>query len=197
MSNTFFGAATAGSTSAQFVVNGGNLAATGGGVLTVDLGSLAGTGGQVGNNAAGSAVTFSIGANNTDTTYAGAIVNSVGGGGTTAITKVGSGALTGSGALSYTGVTNANEGTLNVNSALGAGANIVNANGGATNFNVSETLAELNIANGAVVTLGAAAPAPFAGEHSLAAGSAAVPEPGAMSLLVLGTLGFFGRRRRA
>ena len=115
------------------------------------LGSLAGTGGQLGSGAAGT-VTFSIGAKNSDTAYSGAI------------TKVGSGALTVSGTLSYTGVTNIDEGTLNVNSALGAGANVVNANGGETNFNVNETLAELNIGAGAVVTVGDAIPAPFAGE---------------------------------
>ena len=78
-------------------------------------------------------------------------------------TKDGTGALTISGPnLSYTGLTAITGGTLNLDGPIGGGANIVNANGGETNFRVSQPLAELNIANGAVATLGAAAPAPFA-----------------------------------
>ena len=122
------------------------------------------------------------------------------------ITKDGTGALTISGPnLTYTGVTTITDGTLNIDGAIGAGANIVNASGGETNFRVSETLGELNIGNGAVVTLGAAAPAPFVGENGgidfaaalqFGGGTAAVPEPGSASLLLLGALGLLGHRRQ-
>ncbi len=199
-SNTFFGAGTGGSAGAAFVVNASYLSVSVGGVLSVDLGSLAGSGGAIGNNNPGGAVTFSIGGKNTNTVYNGGIVDTNGGGGTTAITKVGTGTLTLNGTLSYTDVTNINSGTLNVNSALGAGANVVNANGGNTNFSVSETLAALNIGNGAVVTIGPAAPAPALPFEQGAAfdsgATAVVPEPGALALLFAGALGMLGRRRR-
>ena len=199
-SNTFFGAPTGGSAGAAFVVNASYLSVSVGGVLGVDLGSLAGSGGAIGNNNAGGAVTFSIGGNNTNTVYNGGIVDSNGAGGTTAITKVGTGTLTLNGTLSYTDVTNINSGTLNVNSALGAGANVVNANGGNTNFSVSETLAALNIGNGAVVTLGPAAPAPgllFAEAAGFDGGAtAAVPEPGPFVSLLSGLAVLLGLRRR-
>ena len=69
----------------------------------------------------------------------------------------------------------------------------MNANGGTTNFGVSQTLGALNIADGAVVTLGTPvmAPAPALMES----GAAAVPEPGTLALLVLGALGLACRRR--
>jgi autotransporter-associated beta strand protein len=113
---------------------------------------------------AGSEVTFSIGGDDTDTTFSGAIVDTVGGGGTTAITKVGTGELTLDGTLSYTGLTTITDGTLDVNTALGTGANVVNADGGTTNFGESQTLAALNIGAGAVVALVTPPPAPATDE---------------------------------
>ncbi len=122
-SNTFFAAATAASASAVWTLNAGTLSNTASGTQTDNLGALSGTtGGSLGNNSAGSAVTYSIGALNTNTSYAGTIVDSVGGGGTTAITKVGSGTLTlagGSGNFAYSGVTTVNGGTLAVGGSFG------------------------------------------------------------------------------
>ena len=72
-----------------------------------------------------------------------------------------------------------NAGRLDITGALGTGGVTLNANTGTTNIGASETFAALNIANGATVTLGAIAPSPE---------FASVPEPGAMSLLMLGAL---------
>lgn len=117
-SNTFFTAANASSGSAAYVQNAGILANSVAGVVTQNLGSLAGTGGSVGNNVAGGAVTFTIGALGTSTTFAGNIVDSVGGGGTTALTKVGGGKLTLSGSNSYTGPTLISGGELAITGSL-------------------------------------------------------------------------------
>ena len=107
------------------------------------------------------------------------------------LTKAGSGTLTLTGALSYTSTTTIVAGTLNVDSAIGTGANIVNANGGTTNFHTSQTLAELNIGDGATVVFGA--PPMFAASVA----TQAVPEPGAIALF-LGGLGLLvASRRRA
>lgn len=118
-------------------------------------------------------------------------------GGSRALTKVGTNALTLNNAATYTGATNVNNGTLNVNGVLGSGSNIVNANAGNTNFGVSETLGALNIADGAVVTLGAPAfAAPFESNAVNSLAVQGVPEPGAATLLFGGLLTLLGMRRR-
>lgn len=125
----------------------------------------------------------------------------------------GSGTWTLSNNNSYTGPTTVTNGVLNINGTIGIGANVVNANGGTTNFGVSQTLSALNIGNGAVVTLSeaVAAPAPefdlgLLGDASAGigagdalvnpAGVAAVPEPGSVALLFGGMLALLGVRRR-
>jgi fibronectin-binding autotransporter adhesin len=113
-SNTFFNSATSSSAATAWVVNSGNLANTLTGSRTLNLGSLAGSGGAVGNNVGSSAITYSIGALNTNTTYSGTIVDSVGGGGTSALTKVGTGTLTLAGHNTYSGNTAVSGGTLQV-----------------------------------------------------------------------------------
>lgn len=95
---------------------------------TIDLGALSGAAGtRLANRQStgtGFTTTFSIGALGTDTTFAGTVVNAISGNGLVALTKVGSGTLTLSGANTYTGGTTISAGTLNAasNKALGNGA---------------------------------------------------------------------------
>lgn len=114
----------------------------------------------------------------------------------------------------------ANDGTLNVNSPLGTGAGTAvvtvndTAGGAATKLRfgtVSQTLNSLTIGAGATVvfTSGAASGALSGGSEGKAAGfgspassfgsggsgSAVVPEPGTIGLLLVGALGVLGRRR--
>ncbi len=133
-------------------------------------------------------------------------VNGVVAAGAFTLTKVGAG-TTNFGATSTmtsVGTLTTSGGTTTVASALGTGTSIVNANA-TTNFSTSQTLAALNISDGAVVTLGAAALAPapefaagFDGGETLAAaaGVASVPEPGSIGLVLAGALAVLGRRRR-
>ena len=99
-----------------------------------------------------------------------------------------------------------NEGATNLNSALGTGASTLNANA-TTNISVSQTLAALNIGDGAVVALtNPPPPAPaFAagndifgqtGEDLAASATQAVPEPGAAALLLSALAMLVGPRRR-
>jgi autotransporter-associated beta strand protein len=99
--------------------------------ITVDIGSLESTGASTqlqGTQSGTTASTYSIGALNTNTTFAGIIAN--GGSATTNITKVGTGTLTLTGASTYTGTTTLSAGGLRVSGSLGATA--VSVNSGAT-----------------------------------------------------------------
>ena len=107
--------------------------------------------------------------------------------------KTGAGTLTLAGTQTYETLT-ANAGTVNVNSMLGTGFSVVNANA-TVNFGASQTLAELNIAAGVEVTFGDGLP--LTGGPGKSGVSAVVPEPGSMGLLLTGALGFLGRRRRS
>ena len=93
-----------------------------------------------------------------------------------------------------------NVGRLDVTGALGTGGVALNASTGTTNIAASETLAALNIANGATVTLGAIPPSPLPdfedGSELLDASVLPVPEPGMLSMLMVGAL-WCARARRA
>jgi autotransporter-associated beta strand protein len=173
--------------------------------------SNAAAAGAVIQNSATGASTLTIGDANATGSFSGTITDG-GVGKALAITKIGGGALTLTGNNPYTGVTNVNAGTLAINGTLGAGANVINANGGVTSFGVSQTLAALNIADGATVVLAPAsspaegepaagfdAPGVFGAEFNGGTGAsavAAVPEPGSVALLLGGALALLGVRRR-
>ena len=104
--------------------------------------------------------------------------------------------------LTSLGTLNATAGTTNVNSVLGTGSSDV-AVTGATSLkfgSVSQTLSSLSIDAGSTVTFGSGL-ASFGGEAdkkapSFGGGSAVVPEPGTIGLLLVGALGVLNRRRR-
>lgn len=79
-----------------------------------------------GSDVSGRICTYQVGARNEDSVFAGRIVNSTG---ATALTKVGTGTLTLSGANTYTGATAVNLGTLDVDGALAAGSAVTVAAG--------------------------------------------------------------------
>jgi rhamnogalacturonan endolyase len=85
---------------------------------TYHIGALTGQSGSILNvTGTTSTATFSIGGNNTSTTFAGAITN---GTGTTALTKIGSGTLTLTGPNTHTGATTVSAGALVVSGSLGS-----------------------------------------------------------------------------
>ncbi|MCE9608942.1 MAG: autotransporter-associated beta strand repeat-containing protein [Chthoniobacter sp.] len=117
--------------------------------------------------------------------------------------KEGAGVLKLDGNQNYTALT-ANAGTTNVNGNFSAGASVaVNNAGTKLRFgSVSQTLNSLSIGAGATVvftsdtasgslTGGGVGKAPAFGS-----GSAVVPEPGTLGLLLVGALGMLNRRRR-
>ncbi len=109
-----------------------------------------------------------------------------------ALTKAGTGTLNLTGPQTYATL-NANDGVTNLNSALGTGTSVLNANA-TVNIHASQTLAALNIADGVEVTFGDGLP--LAGGPDKFGAPALAPEPGSAALLLVGALGVIGRRRR-
>src|SRR5205814_1210825 len=97
--------ASAGSSNATWVLNNnfgsGTRMRFGGWSGSIDMGALSGNGIGLINNTAGT-VTMNVGALNTSTTFSGTMIP---GAGVIALTKVGTGSLTLSGANTYTGLT--------------------------------------------------------------------------------------------
>ena len=141
--------------------------------------------GFVGN---GNTTTLNLDGTNTASVVSGDITGS-----SLSVLKTNTGTWTLSGAQNYNTLTTS-DGITNISGSLTGGTATVNANA-TTNFTASQTLAALNIGDGAVVTLGQLAPFPGNGEGNPQA-FAAVPEPGLIGLLLAGALGLAARRRR-
>ena len=162
---------------------------TSGQTLTVNSGAIT--------SAADTSLTIG-GAGNTTVTTAVALGATTG-----ALTKAGNGTLNiNSGAQTYkTLTTTLGAGTTNVNTAIGGGTTDVVANADVKFGSVSQTFSSLSIGAGATVTFtsGFASFADSGKGVSFgggAPGSAVVPEPGSVGLLMVGALGLLSRRRR-
>ena len=143
---------------------------------------------------------MSVGANNTNATFTG------NGEGAT-FTKVGTAVHDLNGANQNYGTLAVSDGSLNVNGTLGTGISAVTATdtigGAATKLRcgtVSQTLSSLTIGVGATVVFTSVAASGSCGGGGGKAGGfgggAAVPEPGTLGLLLVGTIGVLHRRRR-
>ena len=130
--SSVFNTATATSSNAAYVISSvqgssQGMIAAGNGNYTLQMGSLSGVANSLfrGGNSATGTTTLQVGNLDTNTTFAGIIAN--GATKTMALEKVGTGALTLSGANTYTGDTVVSAGTLLVNGSLGNSAVSVEA----------------------------------------------------------------------
>lgn len=120
-------------------------------------------------------------------------------GGASSLSKTGDGILNLDGTQNYAAF-QASAGTTNVDGALGTGASSVSVTGAGTVLKfgtVNQTLSALTIGAGATVTFtsGAASFTDGGGKAQALGGSAVVPEPGSLGLLLTGILGLFACRR--
>ncbi|RYD31375.1 MAG: hypothetical protein EOP87_14845, partial [Verrucomicrobiaceae bacterium] len=172
----FFNTSFNGSSAATFDLGSRGLTARQGGAF--NLGALAGgTDGYLGmaSNSNSASCTYTIGGNNTSSTFAGVIAN----GSTTKpviVVKTGTGTLTLAGANTYTGATTVNGGTLSVTGSLAASAVTVAASG---------TLGGTGILAGPVSCQGSLAPGTSAGVLALSSGL--VLSPSAVLNMELGS----------
>ena len=146
------GSGTLGSTNGSLTVNSGILDLNG---TTQGIGNLTGSGGTILNNATGTNVTLTIGnGNGAGGDYQGVIANNTSGTGTVALTKIGSGTITLSGANTYSGGTTLSAGTLQLgSSSTGSitngpvGTGTLTLNGGTLSSNVGDFITTRSIAN--------------------------------------------------
>ena len=153
----------------------GTLDLTSTAVSSLTLGGLSGPG--LTTLLVSSPIPLTVGTNNANTTYSGALSSSI----FTSLTKVGSGTLILSGSNTYQGGTDVEAGTLAITtaSALPDGTSLTVAAGGTFVFDPS-------LLTGSPVTGGAVS----------AGAIAAVPEPGTMALLAVGLVVGIGVLRR-
>ena len=166
---------------------GGSVTFTAAGNQTYNLGGL--KGGGLLNAGANS---LRVGSNGESTVSTGGITAA-------ALTKEGAGTLTLTGPQNYaTLTTTAGAGATIVNTAIGTGTTAVVANGNIRFGTVSQRFASLTIGAGAKVTFtsGVASFADEDGKGAAFGGAVAVPEPGALGLLLVGALGLVAARRR-
>jgi autotransporter-associated beta strand protein len=134
---------------------GSRLSAGNAGTTNILLGALSGPSGYLDDNnfGAGNLLTFYIGYLNTSTTFGGIVENQYAG--TTALTKVGTGTLTLTGANTYTGSTTVSNGTLLVTTVSAAKGNYTVANSatfGVTNVSGGSALvSNLTVAAGSTL----------------------------------------------
>ncbi|MCE9609012.1 MAG: autotransporter-associated beta strand repeat-containing protein [Chthoniobacter sp.] len=185
LQNSTLNTGTAGAQTVTFTVAG-----------TYNLGGLSGA-----DDLTATGKSLSVGSNGETTIFTG---NGV----ATAFTKVGSGTLSLNGASQNYGTLTTTLGSTNVNGVLGTGTTNVVANADLKFGSVSQTLGSLTIGAGATVTFtsglasfggdklpGISGVAPSFGGSGIG-GSAVVPEPGVLGLLLVGALGVLNRRRR-
>ena len=123
---------------------------------TYALGALSGSGalrsGTSGGATRAGTDTFQIGALNTDSTFSGTIVST--GGSTTAVTKVGTGALTLGGANTYAGATTVSAGTLVITGSTAAGSAVTVSNSGTMLGGTGTVGGAVTVNNGAIISAG-------------------------------------------
>ena len=178
-------------TSAGKLVLSGNITSTvTAGTAAIASGGVAAVAGTVDLNGATRTISVADGTASTDLAIGAKVIGGAG----SAINKTGLGALGLNGDQDYPVLTTT-AGVTNINGSFTNGTSTVNANS-TTNFGASQTLGALNIGAGTVVTFGSGPFAFTGGGGSKAAASSVVPEPGSISLLLVGALGILNRRRR-
>lgn len=152
-------------------------AATMGSNLTLRIGTLSGASGArlLGGPSSGRTLTWEVGGRNEDSIFAGVIGNSTG---PTALTKVGTGTLTLSGACIHTGATTVAAGTLRIAGSL-TGSQVAVQNGAALG-GTGTVNGNVVLQNGAILEHGNAGGTPLAitGDLSFGAAAAIRPAPG-------------------
>ncbi len=153
------------------------------GNLTIPIGALSGVATSVlrGGLSAGGTITWQVGAKNVDTTFAGTLTNNTG---PTALTKVGTGTLSLTGASNHTGATAVSGGRLRINgSTSGSSYTVQN---GATLGGAGSITGNVTFQTGGGLEHGSAGSAPLAVTGNLTFGASAMVRPAAGAVLGVG-----------